>query len=257
MHTIQRQRRPPRSPRAQVSEALADLLNQHQPGEQLPPEPQLAQQLGVSRATLREAMRSFEERGQIVRRHGVGTFVTALQPVIESGLEELASLHTLAQRIGLETRMGEADIVERAATPDEAERLNVPAGAPVLSISRVILTGAQPVAYLVDLVPTAWLSMQTLGEAFDGSVLDLFLERGSPALSHSRTDIMLEAADAMLARKLHLRRGGALLKLEAQLCARDGQIIDYSLSYFVPGHFRFHVVRRVGKINGESTLAKA
>jgi len=257
MHTIQRQRRPPRSPRAQVNEALADLLNRHQPGEQLPPEPQLAQQLGVSRATLREAMRSFEERGQIVRRHGVGTFVAALPPVIESGLEELASLHTLAQRMGLETRMGEAEIVERAATPDEAERLNVPAGAPVLSISRVILTGAQPIAYLVDVVPTAFLRRQDLEETFSGSVLDLFLRRSQPALSHSRTDIMTATADGTLAHKLGLRRGGMLLKLEAQLCARDGQIVDYSLSYFVPGHFRFHVVRRVGKINGEPALAKA
>jgi hypothetical protein len=40
-----------------------------------------------------------------------------------------------------------------------------------------------------------------------------------------------------------------LLKLEAQLSARDGQVVDYSLSYFVPGHLRFHVVRRVGESN--------
>jgi GntR family transcriptional regulator len=177
--------------------------------------------------------------------------------VIESGLEELESLHTLARRIGLETRMGEAEIVEREATPDEAGRLNVPAGAPVLAISRVMMTGAQPIAYLVDVVPIAFLRRQDLEETFNGSVLDLFLQRSQPALSHSRTDIMTATADGTLARKLGLRRGGMLLKLEAQLCARDGQIVDYSLSYFVPGHFRFHVVRRVGKINGESTLAKA
>lgn len=256
MHTFERQHRPPRSPRAQVSEALAGLLNQRQPGERLPPEPQLAQQLGVSRATLREAMRSFEERGRIVRRHGVGTFVAALPPVIESGLEELESLHTMAQRIGLETHMGEAEIVERAATPDEAERLSIPVGAPVLAVSRVMMTGAQPIAYLVDVVPIAFLHCQDLEGTFNGSVLDVFLQRSQPALSHSRTDIMTATANGTLAHKLGLRRGGMLLRLEAQLCARDGQIVDYSLSYFVPGHFRFHVVRRVGKINGESALAK-
>ena len=113
MSTLYKQHRQPRSPRAQVNEALATLLNRHRPGEQLPPEPQLAQRLGVSRATLREAMRSFEERGQIVRRHGVGTFVAPPPPVIESGLEQLESLDTLARRIGLETRMGEAQTVDR------------------------------------------------------------------------------------------------------------------------------------------------
>jgi len=232
-------------------------LNKRRPGERLPTEPQLAQQLGVSRATLREAMRSFEERGLLVRRHGVGTFVAQPPPVIESGLEELESLDTLAQRIGLETRMGEAVIEERKASPEEADHLQISPGDPVLSVARVMLAGAQPVAYLVDLVPTAWLGAQALGETFNGSVLDLFLERGVPALSHSRTDIMAEAADGMLARKLHLRRGDVLLKLEAQLVALDNHVVDYSLSYFVPGHFRFHVVRRVGKNNGESTLAKA
>lgn len=256
MHTFGRQRRPPRSPRAQVNEALVVLLNRRQPGERLPPEPQLAQQLGVSRATLREAMRSFEERGRIVRRHGVGTFVAAWPPVIDSGLEELESLPRMARRIGLETRMGQVEIVERAATPDEARRLNLPAGVPVLAVSRVMMTGAQPIAYLVDVAPIAFLRRQDLEGTFDGSVLDLFLRRSQPALSHSRTDIMTATADGTLARMLGLRRGGMLLKLEAQLCACDGQIVDYSLSYFVPGHFRFHVVRRVGKIDGEPPLAE-
>jgi len=248
-------RRPPQSPRVQVREALAALLNKQRPGEQLLPEPQLAQQLGVSRATLREAMRSFEERGLLVRRHGVGTFVAQPPPVIESGLEELESLDTLARRIGLETRMGEAVIEEREATPKESERLQISPGVPVLSVARVMLAEAQPIAYLVDVVPTALLCKQDLEPAFNGSVLDLFLQRG-PALSHSRTDIMAKAAGATLARQLQLRRGDVVLKLEAQLIALDGRVVDYSLSYFVPGHFRFHVVRRIGKNNGESTLAK-
>ena len=249
-------RRPPQSPRVQVREALAALLNKQRPGEQLLPEPQLAQQLGVSRATLREAMRSFEERGLLVRRHGVGTFVAQPPPVIESGLEELESLDTLARRIGLETRMGEAVIEEREATPKESERLQISPGVPVLSVARVMLAEAQPIAYLVDVVPTALLCKQDLEPAFNGSVLNLFLQRGEPALSHSRTDIMAKAAGATLARQLQLRRGDVVLKLEAQLIALDGRVVDYSLSYFAPGHFRFHVVRRVGKNNGESTLAK-
>ena len=249
-------RRPPQSPRVQVREALAALLNKQRPGEQLLPEPQLAQQLGVSRATLREAMRSFEERGLLVRRHGVGTFVAQPPPVIESGLEELESLDTLARRIGLETRMGEAVIEEREATPKESERLQISPGVPVLSVARVMLAEAQPIAYLVDVVPTALLCKQDLEPAFNGSVLNLFLQRGEPALSHSRTDIMAKAAGATLARQLQLRRGDVVLKLEAQLIALDGRVVDYSLSYFVPGHFRFHVVRRVGKNNSESTLAK-
>ena len=42
---------------------LANLIAQTAAGERLPTEPLLAQKLGVSRATLREAMRSFESQG--------------------------------------------------------------------------------------------------------------------------------------------------------------------------------------------------
>jgi GntR family transcriptional regulator len=248
-----RRRTAPRSPREQVHAALATLLHGRATGEQLPPEPQLAHQLGVSRATLREAMRSFEERGLIVRRHGVGTFVAPPPPVIETGLEELESLDTLARRMGLETRMGEAVIEEREATPNEAFRLQISPKALVLSVARVMMTGAMPVAFLIDVVPTAYLRRQDLGPAFNGSVLDLFIQREHPPLSHSRTDILAEAADEETARKLHLQRGDVLLRLEAQLYARDGRVADYSMSQFIPGHFHFHVVRRVGEANGKPT----
>jgi GntR family transcriptional regulator len=259
MNKSNRQQRTSYSPRIQVNESLAALISRRKPGEQLPPEPQLAQQLGVSRATLREAMRSFEEHGQIVRRHGVGTFIASPPPLMETGLEELESLDTLARRIGLGIHMSDAVIEEREATPNEVARLQVAPGSLVLSVARVMMAGsqpnAQPVAYLVDIVPTTYLRRQDLGETFNGSVLDLLIERRKPALSHSRTDIMAEAAQGALARQLHAQRGEALLKLEAQLVAQDGQVVDYSLSYFVPGYMRFHVVRRVGGLNTKSQIS--
>jgi GntR family transcriptional regulator len=210
----------------------------------LPSEAELSKRFDVSRATVREALSRLEQRGIVIRRHGVGTFVSRQQPILEAGLEQLESLDTLARRIGLETHMGEAEISERKATPHEAERLQVAPGTQVLSVTRVILTDTRPVAFLVDVVPMTFLRTQDLGEAFNGSVLDVFIRRGEPVLSHSRTDIIIEAADLPTARKLHLQRGDMLLKLDAQLYSREGLVVDYSLSYFVPGYFRFHVMRR-------------
>ena len=211
----------------------------------LPSETELSKRFDVSRATIREALSKLEQRGVIYRRHGVGTFVSPQPPVLEAGFEQLESLHTIAERIGLKTQMGEAEILERPATPYDAERLEIPPGTRVLSVTRAILAGAQPIAYLIDVVPTTFLRQQDLGDAFDGSVLDLLIQRGDPVLSHSNTNISTEPADLPTARKLHIQRGDMLLKLDAQLYSRDGHIVDYSLSYFVPGYFRFHVVRRI------------
>ncbi|GAA1549031.1 FadR/GntR family transcriptional regulator [Kribbella hippodromi] len=50
------------------------------PGAKFPPEPELCEHLGVSRSSLREAVRSLGALGVIESRHGSGTYVSALDP---------------------------------------------------------------------------------------------------------------------------------------------------------------------------------
>jgi len=218
----------------------------------LPSETELSQRFEVSRATIREALSQLEQRGVVLRRHGVGTFLVPPLPRIDAGLEELESLETLARRSGLETQMGEPVIEERTASPSEARCLEIPP-AQVLSVSRVIMTGKRPVAYLVDIVPTTILRQPDIAKDFRGSVLDLLLQRSDLQLSHSRTDILIESADKSIARKLHIKVAEPLHRLDAQLFSRDGRVVAYSVSYFVPGYIRFHVIRRVGQHDGKSS----
>src|SRR5690625_4480847 len=67
--------------------------------EKLPSEFQLAKLLGVSRTTLREALRIMEEKSIVTRRHGVGTFVNP-KPIFSSGIEELSSVTTMIEQSG-------------------------------------------------------------------------------------------------------------------------------------------------------------
>ena len=68
---------------------------------------------------VRSSVKRICERCKIVRRHGVGTFVAASEPVIEAGLEVLESLDHMAQRLGLTTQVSHLESVERWATPAE------------------------------------------------------------------------------------------------------------------------------------------
>lgn len=237
----------PRPLYAQASAALRALVHggDYAPGARLPSEHVLSEQLGISRPTLREALHQLEEEGTIVRRHGVGTFVAHSQPVIEAGLEVLESLERLADRSGLRTEMIEVAVEERLANLRESKGLGLVAPAPVTAIARVMLADGQRIAQLTDIVPQTYLRQSDLGADFTGSVLEHFLLRGKPVLSHSRTELCAEAADNESVRALRVQRGAPLMKLEAQLFAIDGQIVDYSISHFIPGRFRFHVVRRV------------
>jgi GntR family transcriptional regulator len=110
------------------------------------------------------------------------------------------------------------------------------------------MSGERAIAFLVDVVPADLLDPRRLRESFDGSVLDLLLRRGDPPLHHSWTELSSQATDALLARSLGLRKGDPLLRLTARLYSTDGRVVDYSESYFTSGHFRFHVIRRVGTL---------
>jgi GntR family transcriptional regulator len=226
---------------------LASLIASSAPGLRLPSEPELAKQLGVSRATLREAMRSFEGKGIIRRRQGVGTFVVGQPAVFESGLEVLESIESQAHRIGLEVEMGDLHIQTIRAEGEPAEVLGAALGDELVEISRVIQTGGRPIAYLVDVLSKDMLTPADLREGFTGSVLDLLLRRGSPPLVRSVAEVRSVAATSEVARRLEIQRGDVLLEFIARLYSSDEQVVDYSLSYFLPGYFRFQIVRRVGE----------
>jgi GntR family transcriptional regulator len=229
-----------------LHETLGKMIDSLETGDRLPSEPELARQLSVSRATLREVMRTFETQGLLHRRQGAGTFVSRPSQVIDSGIEVLESIETIARRIGLPVALGERRLEIQPADETEQSVLGLSPGAQVLHAARVILAEGQPAAYLIDILSADFLSAEELQESFSGSVLDLLLKRSDLSLDNSRCEINAVTASPEIARAMGIQRGDVLLRFEARLYDRSGKVIVYSFSYFLPGHFRFHVVRRVG-----------
>jgi GntR family transcriptional regulator len=234
-------------PFQRLQSELAVLISGTPAGERLPSEPKLAKKMGVSRATLREAMRTFEAQGLIRRRQGAGTFVVGQVPVLESGLEVLESVDTMAQRLDLAVTVSDLHIERIYADQEAADGLKLPLASRLISIRRVICADDRPVAYLVDTLPEEHLKPQDLPMDFSGSILDFLVARGIP-LTISRAAISATGATADVARALEIQRGDVLLKFTSQLYIADGSVVDYSVSNFIPGYFHFHVIRRVGKV---------
>jgi GntR family transcriptional regulator len=224
---------------------LAALIAKTPAGQRLQSEPDLAKQLGVSRATLREAMRTFETQGLIRRRQGSGTFVVGKVQALDSGLEVLESLETMANRLGLEVSVSDLNIETVTADQDLVAALNVLVGKSLTRVSRVVRADNRPVAYLVDTLPEDVLRADDFPADFHGSVLDFLLERGD-SLTSSRANVSAIGATAEVAKAIEIQRGDVLLHFYSQLFDGRGKIVDYSLSYFIPGYFHFHIVRRVG-----------
>jgi GntR family transcriptional regulator len=190
-------------------------------------------------------MRTFETQGIIRRRQGAGTFVVGKVPIIDAGLEVLESLETMARRLNLSVTVSDLNIERIEADAEHAGVLGISTGTCVTRVRRVMRADTRPVAYLIDTLPEDVLKAHDLPQDFDGSVLDFMLERGDD-LRISRAAISAANATAEVAKALEIQRGDVLLRFVSQLYSSEGRVLDYTFSYFIPGYFNFHVVRRIG-----------
>jgi GntR family transcriptional regulator len=126
--------------------------NNLQSGDQLPPEPKLAHQAGVSLVTVRRALAELASQSVVRREQGRGTFV--LRPRLRAETTRVGglrnSLHIESQS-ALQTRVLGCSV--RSALPEESAALGLPPGASVWEISRLRLLDERPIVWEVSTIP--------------------------------------------------------------------------------------------------------
>jgi DNA-binding GntR family transcriptional regulator len=221
----------------------------HRSGERLPPEQELSARLGISRGTLRTALRRLEESGEIVRRQGSGTFVGQTTSwTLDEGLEKLVSYSELARRRGVRLDVAELSIEEQRLGPERGELFGLDPDTQAMTFTRVLLMDGQPGARMRDVVspevelPPVARVRQTLerGEM----VLDVLLRQGVP-VAYARTHVMarLLTKRDRLGSSLGVTETTAALEIEHVHCTAEGAPVEHSTDIFLPRSLDLHVVR--------------
>ncbi|GGM59904.1 GntR family transcriptional regulator [Longimycelium tulufanense] len=127
-----------------AKERLTELVEQHGPGEVLPPERVLAEQFGVSRPTLRTALAELARAGLVVRQRGRGTFTTARSTAPEFVPAVHDSILSPAAEGEWTSRVLRFESVPAGARL--GQRLQVSPATEVLRVTRLQLVGTEPMA---------------------------------------------------------------------------------------------------------------
>ena len=214
----------------------------YQENEKLPSEFELSKTLGVSRATLREALRLLEEENVIVRRHGVGTFVNP-KPLFTSGIEQLSSISTMIEQAGMEPGTIFMSATEDAPTEDDAVRFQSDIDDNVITIERVRTADGEPVVYCIDKVPANYLPQEFLSNE-NVSIFSALEQNGHIRVAYAVTFIDPVGYHEQVSPILNCGPETALLVLKQLHYDDNDRVVLFSKNYFRADKFSFHVVRK-------------
>jgi GntR family transcriptional regulator len=215
------------------------------PGYRLPAEPALAALYGVSRATLREALRSLEEDGFLTRTPGAGTFVTH-RPRLTNNLDRNFGVTDLIRAKGLQPGTENLKVFESVVSAAEAERLSLPESSSITVVERVRTADGRPVVFSRDLIPSFLLegSSGPLDDLGQGSIYDFYEAELGVAVTHGVATIWPVRADRGLASLLRVARGTLVLHLSQVDYDGFGRAVLLSEEDQVADAFEVSVARR-------------
>lgn len=233
-----------------LHESLTDRLRgmifggTYEKGDRLPTEPKLAKELGVSRATLREALKQLESEGAINRVHGLGTFVATTEPSITLDISVPRSVSRLIKSLGLMSGTSSFSVHREKVFPDDVERLTLTPHAEVMRIERIRTANGQPVAYTIDTV-AAWVMKQypERDDRGDFSLIEHLTYKCGIELDSTRSSLMPIHSVTSVAEKLEIDATSQIFLFEGIDRTTKHVPVVYSREYFAPWIFHLSVER--------------
>lgn len=226
-----------------VLKKLRDLVDTTQEGERLPSEDQLAHLWDVSRPTVRSALTRLETEGYVVRRHGLGSYVSK-PPVTYPPIDSLLSVFEIVRRSGFVPAVTNVQIDDVPITPKIQHTMKIAGQDSVKRIVRTVTANNTPAIYLIDFLSLS-PDDRTI-QQFDGETLSKFLvERYALSLAYAMTTISVAGASPEVSRALTIDRGAPVLQIEQTAYTENKSPVVYSLGYYREGFVTYTVLRRI------------
>jgi len=232
----------------QVAEELQNAIarGDHPVGGLLPPEPQLCSQFGVSRHTLRDAVRILCDMGMLHRQQGVGTRIKRAQPQqrFVATLDSLGDLMQYTQ----ETRLNFLGSRWLEVKPPLSEWLGCAPGERWLELDtyRAPLEEDTPLAHMkVYVRPECEGIVKDIRDG-DGRawIYGLIEQHGGEPILQVRQTVSAVAMPKESARVLHVKGGSPGLQVRRQYAGAD-RVLSISVNFYPLNLFEFMTTWRL------------
>ncbi|MER5883020.1 GntR family transcriptional regulator [Streptomyces sp. NPDC001941] len=204
------------------------------PGSHLGNEIDLAQRLGLSRPTVRQAIQALVDKGLLVRRRGVGTQVVHSQ--VKRPLE-LSSLYDDLEAAG--QRPATLLLAHRVepATAEVAAALGVPEGSDVRYVERLRRSHDEPIARLRNHLPLDLLDLDR--DQLEATGLYRLMRGAGITLHSARQRVGARAATGPEAELLAEEPGAPLLTMARTTFDDTGRAVEFGSHLYRASRYAF------------------
>jgi len=199
------------------------------PNQQLPTEDELGSQFGVSKATVRQALRDLAQAGLVRREQGRGTFVADQK--VQFGPRHLTSFTEEMRDFGLETGSKVLEQAEVTAEGEIADKLQVAQGDKLYRLQRLRLADGEPMG-----MQTVYLACSLVPGLFEtdfekASLYETLEKRYGLVLDHALQKHFAVSLDKERAALLRVPEGAAALGGERLTFLRGGRPLELTISF--------------------------
>ena len=206
-------------------------------GQRLPSERDLADEFGVSRMTLRQAITLLVEEGVLTRKVGSGTYVASTRVQ-----EKMRGTTSFTEIIQLQGKTPSSQLLSYIKTqPNEKERqmLHLNAKESIVRMERVRFADGVLVVYEVASIPER-LIQNVKKEDVTNHFFKTLTDNGY-RIGTSHQTIFARLASDKVARLLDIKKNQAILALRQVSYLEDGQPFEYVNSQYVGDRFEFYL----------------
>lgn len=228
-------------------EKVMQLVRDSDTGNRLPPETKLAEQIGVSRVTIRDILAEMEAHGYISRQRGKGTIVNR-EITKEKARLDMENMYTdMIQRCGYKPSCFVKSIV-RVDDPEEEiqNALQIQKKKRICLIRKIVSADNKPVLYINDYIQEKFFDMDNLDIGMIArSTYKFVQEHSGKTLDSSISHVETITADSKLADIMKISAGTALLVLKTTAFDTTPDPLIYSVEYINTQIIPFSIQRRL------------
>ncbi len=220
----------------EVREHLQRRIAKMPSGKQIPPEPVLCREYGVSRITIRRAVEELIRDGLLVREQGRGTFVTEprfTQEAHETFANRVTGFYRQQTALGrsVTTRMLRNTVTR---DPSAAAALDLNAGDEVILLERLRYVDGRLHQHVVTYLPAARYPAVATHDFARGSLFEFIERKYDVQLARNDLLVRLQRADQHLAGVLDVSEGESLLAIDSTVYDRSEQAVAFGVATHTP-----------------------